>query len=62
MPYRSETVSVIDCTIAASRLIAEHNGELAHKAMSLCGHISITAIAREVGDANKYLEKDYPVD
>jgi DNA replication protein DnaC len=25
MPYRSETVSAIDWTIAAGRLIAEHN-------------------------------------
>jgi hypothetical protein len=36
-------------------------GELAHKAMSLCGHILITAIAREVAGASKYLDKYYPV-
>jgi hypothetical protein len=32
-------------------------GELAYKAMSLCGHILITAIAHEAAGASKYLEK-----
>lgn len=36
-------------------------GELAHNAMSLCGHILITAIASEVAGASKYLDKYYPV-
>jgi hypothetical protein len=31
-------------------------GELAHKSMSLCGHILLTAVAREVAGASKYLE------
>lgn len=36
-------------------------GELAHKAMSLCGHILIAAIAREVPRASKYLQEYYPI-
>jgi len=37
-------------------------GELAYNSMSLCGHILITAISREVHGAGKYLERFYPVD
>jgi hypothetical protein len=35
--------------------------ELAFTCVSLCGHILLTAIAREIGPASKYVAKFYPV-
>lgn len=36
-------------------------GDLANKTMSLCGRILLTAVAREVPGADKYLDRFYPV-
>jgi hypothetical protein len=36
-------------------------GDLASRTMSLCGHILLTAVAREVVGADKHLDKFYPV-
>jgi hypothetical protein len=35
--------------------------ELAHKAVSLCGHILLTAIGREVGSASKHIKEFYAI-
>jgi len=35
--------------------------DLAFRTMSLCGHILLTAVAREVAGADKYLDRFYPV-